>query len=158
MDDPTAQTPQRSTAPQARPDLSHLHVAVIGAGNMGGPVVRTFLAAGVRPETLRIANSGPASSERAAAELGATAARSRSEALEHADVVVLGVKPYQVLDLVAELREAIPAGAVVVSLAPASPSHRSSRRCPRAAPWCARCRTPRSRSGREPWASCAAAP
>src|SRR5699024_3202344 len=66
MDDPTAQTPQRSAAPQARPDLSHLHVAVIGAGNMGGPVVRTFLAAGVRPETLCIANSGPASSERAA--------------------------------------------------------------------------------------------
>ena len=117
MDEPTAQTPQRSAAPQARPDLFHLHVAVIGAGNMGGPVVRTFLAAGVRPETLRIANSGPASSERAAAELGATAARSRSEALEHADVVVLGVKPYQILDLVAELREAIPAGAVVVSLA-----------------------------------------
>src|SRR5699024_3045837 len=49
--------------------------------------------------------------------MGATAARSRSEALEHADVVVLGVKPYQILDLVAELREAIPAGAVVVSLA-----------------------------------------
>src|SRR5699024_12638966 len=96
MDDPTAQTPQRSAAPQARPDLFHLHVAVIGAGNMGGPVVRTFLAAGVRPETLRIANSGPASSERAAAELGATAARSRSEAAEHTDAGVLGLRPHQV--------------------------------------------------------------
>jgi pyrroline-5-carboxylate reductase len=84
---------------------------------MGGPVGRTMLVAGVRPEHLRIANSSAASSERAAEELGATAAGSRAEAIEGADVVVLGVKPYQILDLVAELRDDLPAGAVVLSLA-----------------------------------------
>lgn len=117
MDDSTAQPPERTAEATAGPELADLRVAVIGAGNMGGPVVRTLLAAGVRPAHLRIANSGPASSERAAAELGATAAASRTEALEDADVVVLGVKPYQILDLVAELRGDLPAGAVVVSLA-----------------------------------------
>ena len=50
-------------------DLSAVRVALIGAGNMGGPVGRTMLDAGVRPENLRIANSSPASSERAAEEL-----------------------------------------------------------------------------------------
>lgn len=99
------------------PDLAAVRIAVIGAGNMGGPVSRTMLAAGVLPEHLRIANSSPASSERAAAELGATAADSRTGALEEADVVVLGVKPYQILDLATELREQFPAGAVVISLA-----------------------------------------
>ena len=36
-------------------------------------------------------------------ELGASAASTRSEALEGADVVVLGVKPYQILDVVTEI-------------------------------------------------------
>lgn len=98
-------------------DLSSVRVALIGAGNMGGPVGRTMLDAGVRPENLRIANSSAESSERAASELGATAAASRAEAVQDADVVVLGVKPYQILDLAAELRDDLPAGAVVLSLA-----------------------------------------
>ncbi|AXK45852.1 pyrroline-5-carboxylate reductase [Brachybacterium saurashtrense] len=105
-----------STAASA-PDLAAVRVALIGAGNMGGPVGRAMLAAGVRPAHLRIANSTPASSERAAAELGATAAASRAEAVAEADVVVLGVKPYQILDLVAELRDELPAGTLVLSLA-----------------------------------------
>lgn len=99
------------------PDLAAVRIAVIGAGNMGGPVVRTFLAAGADPQQVRIANSSPASSERAAAELGVQAAASRAEALEGAEVVVLGVKPYQVIDLLAEIGEDLPAGATVVSLA-----------------------------------------
>jgi pyrroline-5-carboxylate reductase len=98
-------------------DLSAVRVALIGAGNMGGPVGRTMLDAGVRPENLCIANSSAESSERAASELGATAAASRAEAVQDADVVVLGVKPYQILDLAAELRDDLPEGAVVLSLA-----------------------------------------
>ncbi|MDN5686403.1 MAG: pyrroline-5-carboxylate reductase [Brachybacterium sp.] len=109
-------TQQTVPDPAQATELDPLHVAVIGAGNMGGPVVRAFLAAGVRAEHLRIANSTSASSERAAAELGAVAA-SRAEALKGADVVVLGVKPYQILDLAAEIGEQLPAGALVVSLA-----------------------------------------
>lgn len=107
-----ATDPSRSTEHEIDP----LRVAVIGAGNMGGPVVRTFLRAGVRAENLRIANSTPTSSERAAAELGATAA-SRADALQSADVVVLGVKPYQILELAADIRAQLPADAVVISLA-----------------------------------------
>lgn len=97
-------------------DLADLRVAVLGAGNMGGPVARTFLAAGIAPENLRIANSTAGSSERAAEQLGVVAA-SREEALSGAGVVVLGVKPYQVLDVAARARDQIPEGAVVISLA-----------------------------------------
>ena len=125
MDDATSTTPaaDRTTAEAAvpaasgAPDLPAVRVAVIGAGNMGGPVARTMRAAGVQAEHLLIANSSQASSERAADELGATAASSRAEALATADVVVLGVKPYQILDLAADLRAELPAGAVVISLA-----------------------------------------
>lgn len=106
------QTPSHQPAA----DLSALRVAVIGAGNMGGPVARTVLAAGVSPQSLAIANSTAASSERAAQELGARAA-TREQALTDADVVVLGVKPHHILELLAESRTQIPADAAVISLA-----------------------------------------
>ena len=98
-------------------DLTSVRVALVGAGNMGGPVGRTMLDAGVRPENLQVVNSSAESSERAADELGATAAASRTEAVREADVVVLGVKPYQILDLAAELRDDLLEGAIVLSLA-----------------------------------------
>jgi pyrroline-5-carboxylate reductase len=110
-------TPATDSTDSGSADLSAIRVALIGAGNMGGPVARTFLSAGVAAENLQIVNSTSASSERAAGELGATAAASRSEALAGADVVVLGVKPYQILDLATEIAEDLPSGAVVISLA-----------------------------------------
>ena len=113
----TASSADSAPAAADGPDLGALQVVVIGAGNMGGPVARTMLDAGVRPDRLRIANTSPESSRRAAEALGAAAAESRGDALAEADVVVLGVKPYQILDLAAELREQIPADAVVISLA-----------------------------------------
>ena len=116
MNATTSQPADRTPAGPAAPDLSSLRIAVIGAGNMGGPVVRTFLDAGAAPTNVHIANSTPASSQRAAAELGVQAA-SREQAVSSAEVIVLGVKPYQILDLLAELRAQIPAGAVVISLA-----------------------------------------
>lgn len=112
----TTSQPADRTTESTVPDLSFLHIAVIGAGNMGGPVVRTFLDAGAAPTNVHVANSTPASSQRAAAELGVHAA-SREQALSSADVIVLGVKPHQILDLLAELKAQIPADATVISLA-----------------------------------------
>lgn len=110
-------TAQDSTAPESPArDLSALSIAVIGAGNMGGPVVRAFLAAGADPQRLAVVNSTDASSERAAAELGVTAP-GRRPALESADVVVLGVKPYQLVAQLREIRDLLREDAVVVSLA-----------------------------------------
>ncbi|MGP9539468.1 pyrroline-5-carboxylate reductase [Brachybacterium sp. AOP43-C2-M15] len=122
MDDPAAITADPTTpaasADRAAPvDPSAVRIVLIGAGNMGGAVARTVLAAGAAPEHVQIVNSSAASSERAAEELGATAAPSRRDAVREADVVVLGVKPYQILDLLAELREDLPADALVISLA-----------------------------------------
>ncbi|ATG54074.1 pyrroline-5-carboxylate reductase [Brachybacterium ginsengisoli] len=116
MDDTSSNSAEQTFSDASSPDLSGVRVALIGAGNMGGPVGRAMLAAGVDPANLHVANSSRASSERAAEELGATAA-SRQEAIQEADVVVLGVKPYQILDLVAELGHDLPKDAVVLSLA-----------------------------------------
>lgn len=151
MDDTTAQPQDPASSQATEPDLAAATVAVIGAGNMGGPVVRAMLAAGVRPERLQLVNSSPASSARAAAELGVRAAASRSEALQDAAVVVLGVKPYQILDLAGEIGADLPGEAIVVSPPPAPPSRSSSRPSPPGRAWNEPCPTPRSRWGRARW-------
>lgn len=101
---------------QDRADLSSVQVALLGAGNMGGPVAQAFLASGLPGEHLTIVNSTPESSERAAEKLGARAG-DRDQAVREADVVVLGVKPYQILDQLSALQDVLPGDAVVVSLA-----------------------------------------
>lgn len=100
------------------PDLSSLTVAVIGAGNMGGAVVRCFRAAGVTAENMLVVNSSPESSQRAAETLEATAAQ-RDDALARADVLVLGVKPHQITELLEEIQGRLREDTVVISLAAA---------------------------------------
>lgn len=114
----TQQTPSTDTAADApERDLSQLTVLVIGAGNMGGPVVQAMIASGVDGQNVLISNSSEASSQRAAEQLGARVAEDRQDALRQADVVVLGVKPYQIVDLAQEIGEQLRGSAIVISLA-----------------------------------------
>ncbi|UEJ82245.1 pyrroline-5-carboxylate reductase [Brachybacterium halotolerans subsp. kimchii] len=109
-------TPATShAASDGTPDLSAVTVSVLGAGNMGGAFVRAMLAAGVAPQNLRVVNSSDASSRRAADELGATAG-SLSD-LSGSDVVVLGVKPYQLDAVMPEVRSALAEDTLVICLA-----------------------------------------
>ena len=89
-------------------------IAIIGVGNMGEAVLAGLLKAGHAPETVVAGVRRP---ERAAA-LTATygvAAVDPVEAAARADVLVLGVKPYQVVDLLTTLD--LRAGQLIVSLA-----------------------------------------
>jgi pyrroline-5-carboxylate reductase len=112
-------SPETTSAAQdsaaGAPDLSAVTVSVLGAGNMGGAFVRAMLAAGVAPENLRVVNSSDASSRRAADELGATAGSIAD--LSGSDVVVLGVKPYQLDAVMPEVRSALTPGTLVICLA-----------------------------------------
>lgn len=100
----------------SKPETITAKVTVIGAGNMGGPVAKAFLASGLPGDDLTIVNSSTQSSERAAQELGARAGE-RDQAVREADVVVLGVKPHQIVDLAGEIAEQLQDDAIVISLA-----------------------------------------
>lgn len=97
------------------PDLADVRVTVLGAGNMGGAFVRAMLSAGVTAQNLRIVNSSEESSQRAAEELGASAGT--PDDLSGADVIVLGVKPYQLESVLPTVREALQEDTVVVCIA-----------------------------------------
>lgn len=106
---------QQATPEDALADLSSTTVVVVGAGNMGGAFVTAALAAGVAPENLRIVNSSEESSRRAAEDLDATPGTLAD--VDDADVVVIGVKPYQLDAVVPSLREHLREDALVLCVA-----------------------------------------
>jgi predicted dinucleotide-binding enzyme len=87
-----------------------MHIAIIGAGNVGGGLAGAAAAAG---HDVVLAASDPANAKAVAARTGATAVDSNAAAVEGADVVVLAVPGSAVAGIAAELTEAL-AGKIVV--------------------------------------------
>ena len=94
--------------PRNCPDV---RVAVLGAGKMGGILLQAFLKQNLfAPEQIH-ATVGHA--ERAIAlstQWGVNVSTNNLEAARQADLILIGVKPFQVPDLVAEIRPALTPG------------------------------------------------
>jgi pyrroline-5-carboxylate reductase len=94
------------------------HILLIGFGNMGQALVRGWLDAGRSATSIRVVE--PASSARTVAQsFGITSSESIDAAVAdfRADVVVLAVKPNQIARALEECRDAVPGGAVWLSIA-----------------------------------------
>jgi pyrroline-5-carboxylate reductase len=102
---------------QPAPTLDHVRVAVLGAGNMGGPIVTAIRGAGVPRERVSVTASTEQSSRAAAERLDATPVADAAEAVRDADVVVLAVKPYQFGDVLPGIGDAVRQDALVLSVA-----------------------------------------
>lgn len=101
-------------------------VAFIGTGSMNGALAAGLLAAGADPATVRATVGSRASMEGLEARLGAPGLslyaleddpQANLKAVEGADLVVLGVKPYAIAEVAAGLAPALSPGAVVISVA-----------------------------------------
>lgn len=102
--------------------MENLRVAFLGTGSMGSAVLKGLLAAGHEPALI----SATTSSTKSAKELRALSisAMSIEEAPDanalmagDADLIVLGVKPKQITQVLAEISGEIAPGAVVISMA-----------------------------------------
>lgn len=97
-------------------------IAVVGAGSMGGAILRGLLAAGVDPASVAVSTRSSASAL-AWRELGVAATALEADpdanraAVAGAGVVLIGVKPGQVASTLAEIADAIDPAALVVSVA-----------------------------------------
>jgi pyrroline-5-carboxylate reductase len=95
-----------------------VRVAVLGAGKMGGILLQAFL-----KQNLFAADqihATVAHAERAlalSAQWGVDVGTDNLEAARQSDLILLGVKPFQVPDLVAEIRPALTASKTIVSFA-----------------------------------------
>ena len=98
--------------------LPKVRVAVLGAGKMGGILVQAFLKQNLFAPDQIHATVGHA--ERALAlstQWGVDVSTNNLKAASHADLILLGVKPLQVPDLIAEIRPALTKGKTIVSFA-----------------------------------------
>ena len=78
--------------------------AVLGAGNMGGALIRGMISAGIaRADDIAISSSTPSSSKKSALSLGVQSCASNTEAVAGADMIFLCVKPAQALGVVTSL-------------------------------------------------------
>lgn len=102
--------------------MENLRVAFIGTGSMGSAVLRGLLASG-HPAAQISATTKSAASAAALRELGVSAmaleeaADANALMAGDADLIVLGVKPYQIVDTLAEIKDEIGLNAVVISMA-----------------------------------------
>ncbi len=91
-------------------------IGFIGAGHMGGAMLRGLAAADFRP-ALRVFDAAPGRAEALAAELGATAASSPADLAAGCDAVVLAVRPGDLPAVLADLAAAGSTAPLFLSIA-----------------------------------------
>lgn len=97
--------------------------AFIGAGNMAGALIRGLLGTGsVTAEQITAADPDSERLSALQAELGIGVTSDNAEAVSGADVVVLATKPQVFPQVLPGLASALPAGAVVISIAAGIPT------------------------------------
>ena len=95
-----------------------MNVTIIGAGKMGESLARGILNAGlVKPTELLFTDVATERVHALAGELGASTAPNNSAAVQHATLIILAVKPNIINTVCHEIAAAIPAGAIVLSIA-----------------------------------------
>jgi pyrroline-5-carboxylate reductase len=95
-----------------------LRVALLGTGKMGGILVQGFLRAGLlQPEQIFATVAHEARAESLSKQLGVAVTTNNLEAAREANVILLGVKPLQIADVVREIKPGIAAGTLVISFA-----------------------------------------
>jgi pyrroline-5-carboxylate reductase len=105
-------------ATQTPAQLPHVRVAVLGAGKMGGILVQAFLKENLFAADKIHATVGHA--ERAMAlstQWGVDVSTNNLEAVRESELILVGVKPFQVSDLIAEIKPALTPAKTLVSFA-----------------------------------------
>lgn len=98
-------------------------ISFIGAGSMASAIIRGAINSGVNPSEITATNRTRASSVELSKELGINSFNQETDphanikAVRDAKMVVLGVKPYQILETIDEIAEHLNPGTVVVSVA-----------------------------------------
>ena len=91
-------------------------IALIGVGNMGGAVLAGLVASGHDPKSIYVGTRREEHAVELREAFGVVPV-ANDEAVRRADVVILGVKPYDIVSLVTSVQDAFHDGQVVISLA-----------------------------------------
>ncbi|HEX4283737.1 MAG TPA: pyrroline-5-carboxylate reductase [Terracidiphilus sp.] len=98
--------------------MPNVHVAVLGAGKMGGILVQAFLKQNLfAPEQIHATMAHAEKALSRSAQWGVDVSTDNLAAAQQADLILIGVKPFQVPDLIAEIRPALTTQKTLVSFA-----------------------------------------
>ena len=103
--------------------MENKHIAIIGSGSMGTAILSGLIAAGAAPEKIKASTastkSAKALAEKFSIDTFATEAspEANTDAAKDADILLIAVKPVKLLDVLAEIKDSIKAGVLVVSVA-----------------------------------------
>jgi pyrroline-5-carboxylate reductase len=113
-----SETVQTYVAPQQQAALPHLSVAILGAGKMGGILMQAFLKNNlVGAESIFATVHHHDRAIALSAQHGVQVGTDNLAAAKAADVIILGVKPWQVPALLAEIKPALTAKKLILSIA-----------------------------------------
>ena len=105
-------------AAQTPAQLPDVRVAVLGAGKMVGILLQAFLKQNLfAPEQIHATVGHAEKAIALSTQWGVDVSTNNLEAARQADLILIGVKPFQVPDLIAEIRPALTAGKTLVSFA-----------------------------------------
>ena len=95
-----------------------LRIAVLGAGKMGGILLQAFLRSGLfTAEQIAATVAHDLRAEALTKQFGLAVTTDNRSAVEGADIVLLAVKPTQVVQLVREVSPSLKPGALLLSIA-----------------------------------------
>ncbi|WP_425466536.1 pyrroline-5-carboxylate reductase [Rhodoluna limnophila] len=98
-------------------------IAILGTGSMGGAILSGLLKSGFDPNQISVSTKSTDSAERLAEELGVLSFAlengddANQMAVAGADVVLIGVKPAYVLEVLADVADSLNDNALVISVA-----------------------------------------
>ena len=105
-------------AAQVPAQLPNVKVAVLGAGKMGGILLQAFLKQNLfAAEQIHATVAHAEKALARAAQWGVDVSTDNVSAARQADLILLGVKPFQVPDLIAEIKPVLTPAKTLVSFA-----------------------------------------
>ncbi|MHB1675121.1 MAG: pyrroline-5-carboxylate reductase [Acidobacteriaceae bacterium] len=97
---------------------SNTKVAMLGAGKMGGILLQAFLKNGLfRPQNIRATVQHPERAKMLAGQWGVSVSTDNLAAARNSDLILLGVKPQTVPEVLAQIRPALTAKKTIISFA-----------------------------------------
>jgi pyrroline-5-carboxylate reductase len=98
--------------------LPHIRVAVLGAGKMGGILLQAFLKQNLfDPDQIHATVGHMEKAVALSVQWGVDVSTDNLSAASQADLILIGVKPFQVPDLIAEIKPALTTEKMLVSFA-----------------------------------------
>jgi len=105
-------------APEVPAQLPNVRVAVLGAGKMGGILLQAFLKQNLfAPDQIHATVGHTEKAIALSTQWGVDVSTDNLEAVRQSDLILIGVKPFQVPDLMETIKPGLTAGKTIVSFA-----------------------------------------